>query len=385
MSGYLYNLLQDNGGEEKNEKNNEIRSCIKLKDNKFVDAGNFKSFKKNQKGITVMCWFKTKDFSKNFHIINQGGGWDQKGWSIFWIDKMLRIELQNNVKVMVDNKDVKFKEGKFNHVAFSYNQKTIKVYANGKKLSVESNFTGDLEPQLRLHFGNNEITGNILEGSICEVKIFKNGLSKSEIKEQMVVVDDDVLKFENIIGYWNLNDNLNNLVNGKSAKSKSKFITYNFNKLKNKDNDSDNESSKEGSDKDSENSDEDEDETKYYFLNKSKDHRFTDSAHQNILGTVFKKKKKYKWKIQIKEYNGYGDDSTKSFIVIGVATPSYSDTQIGSGSSGDSWGYFGAGGYLRHCIAGENKTDDFGKSFAINDVITVKLNLKKKMVNYHLS
>jgi hypothetical protein len=45
------------------------RKCVELKDENFIDAGNFKSFKSGQKGITVMCWFKPKDLNTNFHIV----------------------------------------------------------------------------------------------------------------------------------------------------------------------------------------------------------------------------------------------------------------------------------------------------------------------------
>jgi hypothetical protein len=51
----------------------EERYGINIKDKNIVNAGNFKSFKKNQKGLTVMCWFKVKDLKQAFHIVNQGG------------------------------------------------------------------------------------------------------------------------------------------------------------------------------------------------------------------------------------------------------------------------------------------------------------------------
>jgi hypothetical protein len=63
----------------------EEKFCLKLKDESYVDAGKFKSFKKNQKGITVMCWFNPKSLKKDFHIINQGGGWQDKVYFKFFI------------------------------------------------------------------------------------------------------------------------------------------------------------------------------------------------------------------------------------------------------------------------------------------------------------
>jgi hypothetical protein len=161
---------------------------------------------------------------------------------------MLRIELQNNEKKMVDNQTTNFIENKFNHVAFTYNREKIEVYGNGQKLSTESNFSGDLEPELRLSFGSNEKVGEILKGCICEVKIFKKALSLKEIKKQMFLIDEDVINHSSIIGYWPLNESLTNMVNSKDAKikGKEKYKSIDLEKLKKKysvDSDSDSDDS----------------------------------------------------------------------------------------------------------------------------------------------
>jgi hypothetical protein len=221
------------------------RKCCKLTDSNFVDVGKFKSYKKGQKGITVMCWFKSTNLSSDFHIVrllykktkvNQGGGWSDrvitiitKGWSIFYFQGKLRVELQNDNKVIIDNFS-NFEEKKFNHVAFTYDGKKVVVYSNGKKLSEEGVFSGSIEITEKLNFGKNDKHGLILEGSICEVKIFKINLSKNEVVKQMGMFDEDVLESNHIIGYWTLNKTFINLVNGEEASSSANFVNCDFHK-----------------------------------------------------------------------------------------------------------------------------------------------------------
>jgi hypothetical protein len=208
------------GGEEE-------RSCLRLKGD-YVDAGKFKSFEKKQKGLTVMCWFQTYDYTNWMHLVNQGGGWDDKGWSLFKFGNQLRIELQNDTKVILDN-DPSFDTEKFNHACFTYDGSTIKAYVNGKLLDKEASFTGDLNPSLSLNFGRNEKHSCILDGRICEVKIFKKALKKKDIKKHMYTYDKEVLDVadaDGLIGYWPLNNTLKNLVTDEDATSKAKFVTY---------------------------------------------------------------------------------------------------------------------------------------------------------------
>jgi len=108
---------------------------LSLSNSQYVDCGDFKSWVNDQKGITVMCWFKSSNLDTWQHLVNQGGGWDEKGWSLFMIGPILRIELQNSKKVICDNQLIgKISNNKWYHACFTYDGSKIRCYFNGKKL-----------------------------------------------------------------------------------------------------------------------------------------------------------------------------------------------------------------------------------------------------------
>jgi hypothetical protein len=140
------------------------------------------------------------------------------------IGPTLRIELQNDKKVICDNnlKD-KISNNKFYHACFTYDLNKIRCYINGKKLANKSDMTGDIIPEQSLNIGKNEKRDCYLNGSILEVKIFNEMLSGEDVKKHIKINEDEAKKDERLIGYWPLNDSLKNVITDKKAKSSGNF------------------------------------------------------------------------------------------------------------------------------------------------------------------
>lgn len=160
----------------------------------FVDCGLFKEDLSEQMTVeacikrTVIDPLHVEDHQQHGHIVNQGGGWEDNGWSLFIYNGQLRIELQNSGhKTISDN--LAPDRNEWAHVAFTWNCKTGQVisYVNGEQCASQR-----LHPTLlpksgelaqHVNIGRNEKFGHYFNGFISDVRIWNKSLSPEQIEE----------------------------------------------------------------------------------------------------------------------------------------------------------------------------------------------------------
>ncbi|MHC5747651.1 MAG: LamG-like jellyroll fold domain-containing protein [Nostoc sp.] len=208
----------------------------------YVDCG--KSKIQEIKAITIEVWMKNNDRNSDGMIVNQGGGWKENGYSMWWVledhrqdNGRIRIELQNiatNHKIILDVKINEFKEKEWYHISFSWRSKEeTNIYINGNKISNNDIFvTGDLTslstigtPEVNLHIGHSQNYGRYFNGSIAEVRIWNVARTEEQIKQNMYrQISKDDLARSNLIGYWKLDEEAGNkAINSVSEQNNDRY------------------------------------------------------------------------------------------------------------------------------------------------------------------
>ena len=178
----------------------------------YIDGGDYESLKID-KAITLEAWFKTND--NPGVIVNRGGAWVENGYSLFWLGKKIRVELQNinqKQKTGVETEELVLKLDEWHHVAFTWDKesKTIQIYVDGVKQ--ETTFVGSSkpfegpigEPRLRLNIGRSQDYGYYFNGSIAEVRLWKIAQTEEQIKENMTRLLQG--KETGLVGLWRLDE-----------------------------------------------------------------------------------------------------------------------------------------------------------------------------------
>jgi hypothetical protein len=150
----------------------------------YIDCG---SGIKPTNSITVEAWVNCQDMGQIGHIVNQGGGWHDPGFSLFWLNKNIRIELQKNGNHMiVDNPCPS--DNQWHHLAFTWdnNSQEVITYIDGKKQANTKKFSGPIgTPTQPLNIGRNAKHDYYFMGQIAEVRIWNQAHSEAEINENM--------------------------------------------------------------------------------------------------------------------------------------------------------------------------------------------------------
>ena len=156
-------------------------------------------------GITVTAWVVHN--SGSGHIVNQGGGWDDNGFSMFWYGSNIRIELQNNSQKTISDNTAP-SSGSWHHIAFSWetNSNIIKTYINGQQGSSNPTFNGPIgQPAEKLNIGRKEQNGYYFNGIIDDVTIWNIAKSQAEIQDYMSSNPNG--NEANLVGFWTMEEN----------------------------------------------------------------------------------------------------------------------------------------------------------------------------------
>jgi len=172
--------------------------------NDYVDLGYANSLSISD-GITVTAWVFHN--SGSGHIVNQGGGWDDNGFSMFWYGSNIRIELQNNSQKTISDNTAP-SNGSWHHIAFSWetNSNIIKTYINGQQGSSTPTFNGPIgQPAEKLNIGRKEQNGYYFNGIIDDVTIWNIAKSQAEIQDYMSSNPNG--NEANLVGFWTMEEN----------------------------------------------------------------------------------------------------------------------------------------------------------------------------------
>jgi hypothetical protein len=153
-------------------------------------------------------------------IVNQGGSWDENGYSLFWYGNKIRVELQNiNEKIVVD-REKELKKNKWYHIAFTWDKSSqkIEIYVDGELQKTKSQqekpkpgdnnrFEGPIgKSGWNLNIGRTQDNGYYyFNGSIAEVRLWKIARTEEQIKENMSLQfqrNEMELKETGLVGYW---------------------------------------------------------------------------------------------------------------------------------------------------------------------------------------
>ncbi|XOF34642.1 MAG: hemopexin repeat-containing protein [Candidatus Electrothrix sp. YB6] len=168
----------------------------------YVDCGSNISVTDS---VTVEAWVKHDQSGQGGHIVNCGGGWTDKGWSLFWYKGNIRVELKDTSKTVCDNPAPS--DGEWAHVAFTWEKtsETITTYINGKAQSRTCSFAQSIGiPSQNLNIGRNQKRDWYFKGEIADVRVWNIARSADEIKSYM---NDRLSGTEDgLVGYWKLNE-----------------------------------------------------------------------------------------------------------------------------------------------------------------------------------
>jgi len=139
-----------------------------------------------QSAITVSAWVYSTE--NDGHIVCQGGGWSDPGFSMFWCrdpnPDTIRVELQDSGKTMADNPAPS--EDAWHHVAFTWDQTDgpVRTYIDGTPQGNTPSYAGPIgTPTQTFYVGNNQAhMDRGFDGMIDEVAIWNEALDASQIQ-----------------------------------------------------------------------------------------------------------------------------------------------------------------------------------------------------------
>lgn len=159
--------------------------------------------------LTIEAWINHT--SGNGHIVNRGGGYGDPGYSLFHYGGHIRIELQRDVGVIVDNPAPA--DNEWHHVAFTWDNSSqdILVYIDGQLAPNSGTFAGPIAaPGQELNIGRNEKRGAHFNGKIDDVRIWSVALTDSVIQRNRHRTLNG--NEPNLLAYWKLDEGNSNYV-----------------------------------------------------------------------------------------------------------------------------------------------------------------------------
>ncbi|MBJ13111.1 MAG: hypothetical protein CMG62_08580 [Candidatus Marinimicrobia bacterium] len=172
--------------------------------NDYVNLGSANSLSISD-GITVTAWVYNNGGSG--HLVNQGGGWDDPGYSMFWYGNNIRIELQNSSQKTISDNSAP-STGSWNHIAFTWetNSNIIKTYINGNQRPSTKTFNGPIgQPSENLNIARKEQNGYYFNGRIDDITIWNIAKTQAEIQSYMNSNPNG--SESGLVGFWDLDEN----------------------------------------------------------------------------------------------------------------------------------------------------------------------------------
>jgi len=157
-----------------------------------INCGKIENSDSFTKEITVEAWIKRPNVTENMeesnsgHIVNQGGGWKDDGWSLFCYESRLRIEVVNEGKHCLLDSQEYLPRGEWTYVAFTWNGKQTSMYINGKQVNkttkdVPSTLKKNSTLGQNICIGCNEKRNYYFQGLIKQVRLWDKELSENEL------------------------------------------------------------------------------------------------------------------------------------------------------------------------------------------------------------
>jgi len=193
VSGWWFDITLDASG---NGKNLDVTgatltasgyqgNALVFDGSAYLSAGDPAPWPNIQSAITVSAWVYSTE--NDGHIVCQGGGWSDPGFSLFWCQDTnpdsIRVELQDSGKTTSDNPAPT--EDAWHHVAFTWDQTDgpVRTYIDGTPQGNTPSYAGPIgTPTQTFYVGNNQLhTDRGFDGTIDEVAIWDEALDASSI------------------------------------------------------------------------------------------------------------------------------------------------------------------------------------------------------------
>jgi V8-like Glu-specific endopeptidase len=181
-------------------------------ENDYIDCGSFAI----GKAITFEAWVKPNGRDQVSFIAGQGGSWGGQGYSLWWKNHQITVELQGDQTKIHRSFDVEMPDDDdWHHIAFRWSSDlpNICIYIDGKGVQDQESFTDPIGLSgMNLCIGRNKaITFYYFKGSIAEVRLWSVARSQEQINAVMNrSLSNDEIKDPQLVGYWPLHEQAGN-------------------------------------------------------------------------------------------------------------------------------------------------------------------------------
>ncbi|BAY22861.1 hypothetical protein NIES2100_26250 [Calothrix sp. NIES-2100] len=181
----------------------------------YIDCGSVAI----DKAITFEAWVKpTNGRDQPSFIAGQGGCWERQGYSLWWNNNSIVVELQGDqTEIHTKNYVPMPDDDDWHHIAFTWSKgSNICVYIDGNIAhGNQESFAGPIGLSgMNLCIGRNKaITDRYyFKGSIAEVRLWKVARSEQEIRDARYLLDDKIkdTNLVGLVGYWRLDEQTGN-------------------------------------------------------------------------------------------------------------------------------------------------------------------------------
>jgi len=183
---YVDSTANDNDGNDRvshTDQGGVINGGQRFDGNDYVDCGNAAGMNFNTAtAITVSAWIKSAA-GANGHIVNTGGGWGESGYSMWWYNGRIRVEM-NPSGGYYDNTAPS--AGEWHHLAVTWDDagdNVWRTYIDGAQAPTTRSFNGPIGANHHnLNIGRNASRGHYFNGHIDEVRLSDKARSADWIR-----------------------------------------------------------------------------------------------------------------------------------------------------------------------------------------------------------
>ena len=179
---------------------------------------------------TVEVWFKKSSNKAGHNFTNKANSNNTGNWSLRlaqWknVNKVGITKYATGGDFYINNSKANLEIGKWEHVAWTYQNNTVTVYVNGESLGASfrrynasgSDYNQNLPNNAKLHWKIIGKSSNSLGGEIDEIRVWNDKRTSSEINDNMFISLDG--NESNLVAYYKMSDGSGNSLTDNSTNS----------------------------------------------------------------------------------------------------------------------------------------------------------------------
>ena len=180
---------------------------------------------------TVEVWFKKSSNKSAHNFTNKANSGNTSTWALRlaqWNNiKKVGITKYGNKDYYINNSKANLEVGKWEHVAWTYQNNTVTVYVNGENLGSTFKAYGyngnqSLATNAILYWKIIGKSSNSLGGEIDEMRVWNDKRTSDEIKDNMFIALDG--NESNLVAYYKMSDGSGNSLTDNSTNSNTGML-----------------------------------------------------------------------------------------------------------------------------------------------------------------